>query len=300
MKSIILQADYHNSPLYDSVHHEYIDVSNFSVSQPLKDGLKLWEDKFNQIVEFENPPEGCIASSLERKEFIYTGFKLKNRLMKELGHGYCINYLPILPNRTLQLEEIYHKTNLRDEIVDKEHPRFVKIEKIPITKNLKYEIGQWTEFYEEIIDYENPKSGFLKNSKERKNFIMQGYELQNKLIKELSPLFFVIEYMPIPEVRTLRLMADYDSLPLRDKGYPFSIDLNELPISKDLIIRLEDWDDAYVATLNQEDPPHSDFPTPEERKKFIEEGYTLQRLLQEALKDNFIIEYKPLPEKAGM
>ena len=46
---------------------------------------------------------------------------------------------------------------------------------------------------------------------------MQGYELQNKLIKELSPLFFVIEYMPIPEVRTLRLMADYDSLPLRDK-----------------------------------------------------------------------------------
>ncbi len=35
----------------------------------------------------------------------------------------------------------------------------------------------------------------------------------------------------------------------------------------------------------------------EERKKFMEEGYALHRLLQEALKDNFVIEYEPLPEK---
>ena len=37
--------------------------------------------------------------------------------------------------------------------------------------------------------------------------------------------------------------------------------------------------------------------TKEERKKFMEEGYALHRLLQEALKDNFVIEYEPLPDK---
>ena len=95
-------------------------------------------------------------------------------------------------------------------------------------------------------------------------------------------------------------MADYDSLPLTDPNQAFYTNIDQLPLSESLKKRLEDWDDAYVATLNQEDPPHSDFPTPEERKKLIEEGYTLQRLLQEALKDNFIIEYKPLSEKAGM
>ncbi|MBS5050188.1 MAG: hypothetical protein KHZ29_09955 [Desulfovibrionaceae bacterium] len=296
MKFIILQATYYCSPLYDSVRHEYIDLSHLPISLPLKDELKLWAEKFNQLVDFENPTEGYIASSLERKEFIYTGYNLQNKLMKELGYDYSINYLPIFSNRTLQLWDNYEGS----PFLDKEPPYFIEVKQMPITDHLKYEINQWRDFYKKIVDYENPKNGFLRNSWERKNFIIQGYELKNKLIKELSPHSFAIDYMPIPEVRTLRFMADYDSLPLRDRGYPFSIDLNDLPISKDLIRRLEDWDDAYVATLNQEDPPHSDFPTPEERKKFIEEGYTLQRLLQEALKDNFIIEYKPLPEKAGM
>ena len=298
MKFIILQATYYCNPLYDSVRHEYIDLSHLPISLPLKDELKLWAEKFNQLVDFENPTEGCIASSLQRKVFINTGYKLKNKLVKELGNDYCINYFPILPKRTLELEAIYHKTNLRDEIVDKEPPRFIKIEQIPITKNLKYEIDRWTDFYTEIIDFENPENGFLRNSLERKNFIMQGYELQNKLIKELSPLFFAIDYMPIPEVRTLRLMADYDSVPLTDPNQAFYTNIDQLPLSESLKKRLEDWDDAYVATLNQEDPPHSDFPTLEERKKFIEEGHALHHLLQEALKDNFVIEYEPLPEKA--
>ena len=296
MKFIILQATYYCSPLYDSVRHEYIDLSHLPISLPLKDELKLWEDKFNQIVDFENPPEGCIASSLERKEFIYTGFKLQNKLMNELNFGSCVKYYPILSKRNLQLVASFYGTPFRD----KEPPYFIKIEQMPITNHLKYEIKKWIDFYKKIIDYENPDNGFLRNSMERKEFIMQGYELQNKLIQELSPCSFVIDYILIPEVRTLRLMADYDSLPLTDPNQAFYTNIDQLPLSESLKKRLEDWDDAYVATLNQEDPPHSDFPTPEERKKFIEEGYTLQRLLQEALKDNFIIEYKPLPEKAGM
>ena len=123
-----------------------------------------------------------------------------------------------------------------------------------------------------------------------------AFNLKKELIKEIGN-HFIIKYYPIVSVRTFKLMADYDSLLLRDIEYPFSIEFNKLPISENLIKRLENWDVAYVATLNQEYPPLSDFPTPEERKKFMEEGYALHRLLQEALKDTFVIEYEPLPEK---
>lgn len=296
MKSLILRAIYQRAPLYDDIRHEDIDLYHFSITQQLKDELRLWSDKFNQIVNFENPSEGYIASSSERKVFIYTGYKLKNKLMKELALGSSVKYYPILANRNLQLVASFYGTPFRD----KEPPHFIKIEQIPIAKHLKYEINQWIDFYKKIIDYENPKNEFLRNSLERKNFIMQGYELQNKLIQELRPFSFVIDYVPIPELRTLRLMADYDSVPLTDPNQAFYTNIDQLPLSESLKKRLEDWDDAYVATLNQEYPPDSDFSTPEERKKFIEEGYALQHLLQEALKDNFVIEYEPLPEKADV
>ena len=142
MKFIILQATYYCSPLYDSVRHEYIDLSHLPISLPLKDELKLWEDKFNQIVDFENPPEGCIASSLERKEFIYTGFKLQNKLMKELNFGSCVKYYPILSKRNLQLVASFYGTPFRD----KEPPYFIKIEQMPITNHLKYEIKKWIRY----------------------------------------------------------------------------------------------------------------------------------------------------------
>ena len=44
MKFIILQATYYCSPLYDSVRHEYIDLSHLPISLPLKDELKLWAE----------------------------------------------------------------------------------------------------------------------------------------------------------------------------------------------------------------------------------------------------------------
>ncbi len=173
---------------------------------------------------------------------------------------------------------------------------FISPLKIGISQNLNEQLFKWKNKYVEIINWENPRNGYVQNSPYRKFFIDEGSHLKKELIKEIGN-HFIIKYYPIVSVRTFKLMADYDSLLLRDIEYPFSIEFNKLPISENLIKRLENWDVAYVATLNQEYPPLSDFPTPEERKKFMEEGYALHRLLQEALKDNFVIEYEPLPEK---
>lgn len=176
---------------------------------------------------------------------------------------------------------------------------FISPLKIGISQNLNKQLINWKDKYVQIINWENPKNGYLQNSIYRKKFIDEGRYLKKELIKEIGS-YFIIKYYPIVIVRTFKLMADYDSLPLRDIEYPFSIDFNRLSIPKNLISRLEDWDNVYIATLNQEYPPDSDFATPQERKKFIEEGYALQRLLQEALKDNFVIEYEPLPEKSDI
>ena len=71
MKFIILQATYYCSPLYDSVRHEYIDLSHLPISLPLKDELKLWAEKFNQLVDFENPTEGYCKFFRKKRIYLY-------------------------------------------------------------------------------------------------------------------------------------------------------------------------------------------------------------------------------------
>lgn len=289
MSFIVLQPTYHNFPLYNKDIYEYIDPSKISVSEGLKEDIILWSYDFNNLVDFENPNEGYIRSFPKRKEFIDKGFDLEKRLRKEIEKENIIKYFPILGLRTLELQGDYGDSPL----IDKEPPYFIKMEQIPISLYLKEKIIQWTCFFKKIIDYENPIDGFLRCSSERKEFIKQGYFLQQEIIKELGPLF-CINYITMPELRTLRLMADYDSLPLRDFNEPFDINIDRLAISKSLKKRLEDWDEAYVATLNQEYPPLSDFATPEQKKQFIEEGYNIEKALQEELKGKFDIFYVPL------
>src|SRR5689334_3984075 len=92
------------------------------------------------------------------------------------------------------------------------------------------------------------------------------------------------------KTRTLKLMADYGAWPLWDSEAPeYNIDPNTLPLSEETKRRLIAWADAYDATLNQEYPPDSAFPSEEAERAFRREGSLLMRQLQSELGPDYKI-----------
>lgn len=73
--------------------------------------------------------------------------------------------------------------------------------------------------------------------------------------------------------RTLKLMADYGAWPLWDSGAPeYNVDPKTLPLSEEPQRRLFAWAQVYDATLNQEYPPSSAFPSQEVERASGERG----------------------------
>lgn len=88
-------------------------------------------------------------------------------------------------------------------------------------------------------------------------------------------------------------MPDYESYPLwwADDSDVGDIDPATLPLSADLIDRLEQWADAYDATLNPDDPLASGFANAEAEANFEAEGRSLWQQLQEQLKPDYQVVY---------
>ena len=83
---------------------------------------------------------------------------------------------------------------------------------------------------------------------------------------------------------TVKLMADYHSSPLWwTEGREGNVDIESLPISRQLKAALEAWAQTYDRTLNQDYPPESGFRTPPEASAFDAEGQRLWRALQHEL-----------------
>jgi hypothetical protein len=76
-----------------------------------------------------------------------------------------------------------------------------------------------------------------------------------------------------------------------DPGSEYNIDPSTLPISSDLIIELLKWASAYDATLNQDDPSASGFPTRQDAEDFEREGIRLWRELQTILSPEYQVWY---------
>jgi hypothetical protein len=98
-------------------------------------------------------------------------------------------------------------------------------------------------------------------------------------------------------MKTIKLMADYHCFPLWNstQGEDYdNINPEDIPISRELCIKLLQWADSFDTILNVNDPRSSCFKTEIEEKQFIEEGHKLKKQLQNELGNTFEIRYKVL------
>lgn len=94
-------------------------------------------------------------------------------------------------------------------------------------------------------------------------------------------------------MRRLKLMADYDCLPLwgttaEEIG---EVDPADLPISATLVADLGRWAEVFDATLDRDDPLRSGFGSPEAAAAFRTEGERLAERLRRELGDGWSIEF---------
>lgn len=87
------------------------------------------------------------------------------------------------------------------------------------------------------------------------------------------------------------MAADYYAFPLWDSDAGGVVDASSLPISTDLVARLQKWADRYDATLNLDDPRESGFSSPDEETAFTRDGKILAGELQVELGPEFDVRY---------
>ncbi|MBC6476809.1 MAG: hypothetical protein GDA56_02430 [Hormoscilla sp. GM7CHS1pb] len=93
--------------------------------------------------------------------------------------------------------------------------------------------------------------------------------------------------------KTIRLMTDYGCYPLwvEEPDEMGDIDPATLPISQEIIKRLDEWRKAYEEILNLSDPAASGFPSIQAREAFNREGVTLWLQLRNSLWPDYEVVY---------
>jgi hypothetical protein len=94
-------------------------------------------------------------------------------------------------------------------------------------------------------------------------------------------------------MRTFKLMADYHCFPLWEThgDSTGNVDPASLPISPQLVKRLDAWAADFDSSLNLDDPINSGFPTQAAERAFHDEGQHLFQLLRDELGDGFAVTY---------
>lgn len=94
MKEIKLMADYQCHPLWGTTPDDFGDISSeeFPISLELKYSLEDWAKRYDDILNTDDPASSGFSSVEEEKLFIDDGYKLAERLQKELGSTYKIIY----------------------------------------------------------------------------------------------------------------------------------------------------------------------------------------------------------------
>lgn len=94
-------------------------------------------------------------------------------------------------------------------------------------------------------------------------------------------------------MRILKLMADYNCFPLWESSDDAlaNVDPMTLPISENLIFRLNDWAARFDGTLNVGDPVSSGFQSEALEQAFLDEGRNLCQALQVELGDEYLVTY---------
>lgn len=92
-------------------------------------------------------------------------------------------------------------------------------------------------------------------------------------------------------MKTVKLMADYECYPLwnMSPGEYGDVNPSDLPISKDLQLRLAKWAKMYDDTLDVDYPPNSGFKSKELEAEFSREGQILANMLRSELGAEFVV-----------
>lgn len=94
MKIIKLMADYQCHPLWDVSPENYGDISpeGLLITSELKDRLREWAERYDAILNINDPASSGFRNEEEEKRFIDDGYKLARLLQDELGDFYKIIY----------------------------------------------------------------------------------------------------------------------------------------------------------------------------------------------------------------
>ncbi|KGF72388.1 hypothetical protein DO97_09015 [Neosynechococcus sphagnicola sy1] len=97
--------------------------------------------------------------------------------------------------------------------------------------------------------------------------------------------------------KIIRMAADYDCEPLWDSEEADYVPAEELVLSQQTMERLDEWQAAYDAILNLQDPYEIAFPSPEAEAAWDQEGLALANQLQKELGEEYEIHYNNQPVK---
>ncbi|MFS7249251.1 MULTISPECIES: hypothetical protein [unclassified Rahnella] len=94
MKIIKLMADYYSFPLWNNSPGEVgnIDPESLPLSDELKERLNNWSEKYDSILNDEDPASSDFATKEDQLTFIHEGGELAKCLQVELGDAYQITY----------------------------------------------------------------------------------------------------------------------------------------------------------------------------------------------------------------
>ena len=93
-------------------------------------------------------------------------------------------------------------------------------------------------------------------------------------------------------VQRIKLMADFDCYPLWDIDDGGDIEPWELPLSKETIERLLNWQKIYDGIIDWNDPASAGFASEKEERTFEREGISLWQQLQKELGDKYQVVYQ--------
>jgi hypothetical protein len=65
-------------------------------------------------------------------------------------------------------------------------------------------------------------------------------------------------------------------------------------LSSDLVASIAQWDERYQATLNEDYPPDSGFPSPADQERFVADGRELARRIKAEVPSTVRVQYGPL------
>ena len=88
-------------------------------------------------------------------------------------------------------------------------------------------------------------------------------------------------------VRQIKLMTEYNYFPLWDLETGENLYEEDLPLSIDLTIKLNNLADSYNKIIDWENPSNSSFKSEEEELQFYTRLFLLGCELQEELGDNY-------------